>query len=145
MVEHILLFILQTTVRVPRLIAFSFIFYYLSTLFILNRIRHFELFSAWSNSSIGLYGSRATVFLGDNNMPVSFFCRRTRIYCDAAHTRNLLSKNDQQPGVCSLSNASETLKIISFALEDRKWFDFCLDILSIWLCLKTHNAVRYDT
>ena len=27
--------------------------------------------------------------------------------------------------------------MISLALEDKKWFDFCLDILSVWLCLKT--------
>ena len=55
--------------------------------------------------------------------------------------------------ICSFSKASETLKIISLALEDKKWFDFCLDILSIYMVLfeilmlhdKTHekcNKVR---
>ena len=80
-------------------------------------------------------------------MPVSFFSRhiRSTVLRLAPVTFAVLSKNDPEPGVCYFSNTSETLKTISFALEDRKWFDFRLDILSIYLCLKTYSAARYGT
>ena len=79
-------------------------------------------------------------------MPVSFFSRRTRstVLRLTPVTFAVLSKNDPEPGVCSFSKASETLKIVSLALEDKKWFDFCFDILSMWLYENIYVA-RYDT
>ena len=80
-------------------------------------------------------------------MPVSFFSRRTRstVLRLTPVTFAVLSKNDPEPGVCSSSKASETLKIVSFALEDKKWFDFCFDILSMWLFENLYVVARYAT
>ena len=53
------------------------------------------------------------------------------------HSPLLLSLEYPEPGACPFSNTSE-----SFVFDERKWFDYCLDILSIWLFF---NVARYGT
>ena len=149
----ILLFILQIAVRVPQLIAFFIIISYvpysfsvvLKICFFVNFVYVFSLFLY-----IHVYIFHTLInfiyWLGDSNMPVSFFSRRTRstVLRLTPVTFAILSKNDPEPDVCSFSKASETLKIVSLALEDEKWFDFCFDILSMWLYEKLKTFMLHD-
>ena len=77
------------------------------------------LMVAWSNPSIDLHGPRSTVPFGDKNIPVSFsFLTQSPVVWFTPVTLARRSKNDFDPVFCFFSNVSETLKVISLALED---------------------------
>ena len=119
-IKMILLFILQIAVRVPRLIAFFIIISYVPYSFSIV----FNNLIFWVNFCM--------LFLYFYTYNIYVFHTLINFKYNKFHSSSLLLSSKES----SLRLMTRTLKIIYLALEDKRWFDFCLDILSIWLCLK---------